>query len=217
MKSPQLSKISELKVGNETFVGDDVADGFFTNINALKTMKPETKNCKECETIKFDYDLIKQISQAGQQIPPISLVKAEKLLHALKPNVCDHFNISALHFIHGGPLAMQHFQFLINSAINNLETTTCEEVNVAHASVLHKGHSKDKSLATSYRTISSCPFLSKAMDYYIREISIPEWTAAQAETQFLGPDKSHELGALLLTETINNSISVTNQPVYGCS
>ena len=84
MKSPQLSKISELKVGNETFVGDDVADGLFTNINALKTMKPETKNCKECETIKFDYDLIKQISQAGQQIPDLEIVVDPGILQVTK-------------------------------------------------------------------------------------------------------------------------------------
>ena len=95
-----------------------------------------------------------------------------------------------------------------------METTTCDESNVAHASVLFKGHNKDKTLASSYRTISTCPFLSKALDYYVRELSIPEWTAAKPETQFLGSDMSHELGALLLTETINHSINVSNMPVY---
>ena len=214
LKSSVSGKISELKVGEEIFYNNDVADGFFKNINTLKTMSAETRNCESCETMRFDYNLITEIAKAGQTIPIISLQKAEELLHSLKPHVCDHFNVSALHFIHGGPLAVQHFQFLINSAIENLEATTCDEMNVAHACVLHKGHSKDKNLASSYRTISSCPFVSKALDFYVRELSIPEWNAAQPETQFLGSNKSHELGALLLTETINHSIIDNNKPLY---
>ena len=37
--------------------------------------------------------------------------------------------------------------------------------------------------------------------------------AAQAETQFLGPCMSHELGALLFTETIDHLIKTNDQPV----
>ena len=114
----------------------------------------------------------------------------------------------------GGPLAIQLFQFLINSAIENLEKTSCEEMNNADANVLYKGHQKDKTLATSYRTISNCPFISKAMDFYIRELSISEWSRAQPKTQYLGANKSHELGALLLTETISHSINNLKQPVF---
>ena len=40
------------------------------------------------------------------------------------------------------------------------------------------------------------------------------WAAAQAETQFQGTGSSHELAALLLTETIQHSLYVTKQPVY---
>ena len=214
-KSTSSGKISELKVKNTIFHGEDVADGFYHNIKSLKTLDSETKNCKDCKAFKFDYELIKIISESGEKIPPISLHKAEELLHSLKPHVCDHYNVSALHFINGGPLAVQMFQFLVNSAIENLENTTCEEMNTAHASVLYKGHSKDKTQASSYRTISNCPFLSKAMDFYIRELSITDWSEAQPDTQFLGPNKSHELGALLLTETIHHSIKDLNKPVFG--
>ena len=177
-------------------------------------MNSDTKDCESCVNIKFDYSLIIDLSKAGQKIPSITLVKAEELLHALKPQVCDHFNVSALHFIHGGPLAVQHFQFLVNSAIENIDVTSCEEMNDAHACVLFKGHSKDKTLASSYRTISTCPFISKAVDYYVRELSLPEWNDAQADTQFLGAGMSHELGALLLTETINHSLKTTKLPVF---
>ena len=48
----------------------------------------------------------------------------------------------------------------------------------------------------------------------MRELSLPEWNDAQADTQFLGAGMSHELGALLLTETINHSLKTTKLPVF---
>ena len=129
-------------------------------------MNKETKSCQSCELTRFEHDLIIELSEAGVHIPQISLVKAEELLHSLKPLVCDHFNVSALHYIHGGPVAIKHFQNLVNSAVSNLENTKCAEMNTAHACLLYKGHSKDKSQASI--TISTCPFISKAVVYYIR-------------------------------------------------
>ena len=169
LKSTPSSKISELKVGSETFHDEKVADGFFHNMKNLKTMNNQTKDCSDCRKFHLDYDLIREVSLFGEKIPKISLQKAEEILHSLKPHVCDHFNVTALHFINGGPLAIKHFQLLINSAIDNIETTTCHEVNDAHAIVLFKGHGKDRSVASSYRTISSCPFISKLIDFYVRD------------------------------------------------
>ena len=213
-KSTVSTKISELKVNDKIYTGNNIADGFFDSVNNLKTMNPETKNCSDCESFKFDYKLIREISKAGDKIPPINLLRAESLLHSLKPSVCDHFYISALHYIHAGPSGIRQFQFLVNSAIDNIENTTVEELNNAHACILYKGHLKDKSLAASYRTISTCPFVAKALDYYIRELSHSEWAEAQADTQFLGANMSHELGALLITETISHSLSDLNLPVF---
>ena len=105
-------------------------------------MRSEIKKCSDCEKVRFDYDLIRDISQFGQQIPQVTLQKAEQLLHSLRPQVCDHFNVSALHYINGGPHAIKHFQMLLNSAIKTIETTTCQEMNDAHAVVLYKGPKK---------------------------------------------------------------------------
>ena len=125
-----------------------------------------------------------------------------------------NIGISSLHYINGGPVSIEHFRFILNTSVDNLENTTVEEINNVHACVLYKGHRKDKTFASSYRTISTCPFISKALDLYIREFSIEEWSEAQASTQFLGAGMSHELGALLLTESIQHSIHVNNLPVY---
>ena len=177
-------------------------------------MKTETRDCSDCDRFSLDYDFILEISQLSGCIPRISLQKAEEILHSLKPHVCDHFNVSALHYINGGPLAIQHFQVLINSAIDTIETTTCQEMNDAHAIVLYKGHMKDRSAASSYRSISTCPFLAKCLDFYVRGLSIEDWNDGKPETQFLGSNMSHELGALLLTETINHSLKVSHKPVF---
>ena len=212
-KSSSETKISELKVGDQVFLGEEVADGFFQNMKQLKTINSDIKTCSDCEHFKFDYNLIVELSKAGDPIPLLSLVDTEKLLYSLKPNVCDHYNISSLHYLHAGPAGIRHFQLLINSAIRNIENTTCEEFNTAHAYIHYKGHQKKKDLASSYRTISTCPFLAKAMDYYVRQLSSSDWSEAQAETQYLGANLSHELGALLLTETISHSIS-NDLPVF---
>ena len=214
LKSSASTKISELKVDDKVYTGENIADGFYDSMVTLKTIKPDVKNCTSCEPFLFDYELIRELSKAGDKIPLISPERAESLLHCLKPSVCDHFDISALHYIHAGPHGVKHFQFLLNSAIENIENTTCEEFNTAHACILYKGHLKDKTLAKSYRTISTCPFIAKALDFYIRELSHSDWAAAQADTQFLGANMSHELGALLLTETINHSLNDLNLPVF---
>ena len=164
LKSTASGKIPELKAGDNIYYGENVADGFFQNIKNLKTLNSDTKACESCLNIKFDYSLIIDLCKAGQKIPSITLVKAEELLQALKPQFCDHFNMSALHFIHGSPLAVLHFQFIVNSAIENIDVTSCEEMNDTHACVLFKGHSKDKTLASSYRTISSFSELGSAMN-----------------------------------------------------
>ena len=214
VKSTKTASISELKVGDKVFRGEKVANSFHEHIKDLKMKDDDIKNCPSCESFKFDYKLIREISMHNRNIPKVTLAKAETLLHSLRPHVCDHYNITALHYIHGGPSALLHFQFLLNSAIENIEATSCDEFNIAHACVLYKGHSKDKNLSSSYRTLSSCPFTAKCLDFYVRELSISEWSEAKAETQFLGPGMSHELGALLLSETITHSINSLNAPLF---
>jgi hypothetical protein len=55
--------------------------------------------------------------------------------------------------------------------------------------------------------------VAKALDIYIRDMNIEAWNNDQADTQFQGKGSSHELIALLLTETILHSLYSLNQPV----
>ena len=70
-------------------------------MNQLKSIKPEVENCSSCVPFKLDHQLILEMSKLGQPIPLLTLEQAELLLHSMKPLVCDHFNISALHYING--------------------------------------------------------------------------------------------------------------------
>ena len=86
--------------------------------------------------------------------------------------------------------------------------------NTVSACVLHKGHNKDKESDRSYRTISVCPIVAKALDMYAGSLYSNGWAHVQANTQFQGSDSSHELAALLLSETINISIYQNKQPLF---
>ena len=131
----------------------------------------------------------------------------------IRPSVFDFFSITAAHYLHKGSVTIGHFQFLVNTILNTIELSSVDELNTVHAVILHKGHSKDKNLATSYRTISSCPFISKAIDIYLGELSRDDWSKCQAETQFQGHGMSHELAYLLLTTAIHNSLS-SSKPLF---
>ena len=76
------------------------------------------------------------------------------------------------------------------------------------------GHGKYKTKDNPYRSTSTCPLLSKALDVYIRNLHIEKWKSQQAPTQYQGEGSSHELAALLVTEVIQHSLYKLKQPVY---
>ena len=80
--------------------------------------------------------------------------------------------------------------------------------------VLYKGHGTPHGSDRSYRTISICPLIAKALDIYIGSLYQSGWAAVQEETQFQGQGCSHELAGLLLTESIQRSMYVTKSPVF---
>ena len=87
-------------------------------------------------------------------------------------------------------------------------------VHCIYANILYKGHGKERTLDSSYRTISTCPLVAKALDTYIGELSSSEWEAATAETQFQKPRLSHEHASILLTEVIQNTIFEQKLPLF---
>ena len=209
------AKIKSLKVGSKVYNGNTVPDGFFDSLSSLKS--PDmTKifSSPSYQSAASDYSTIRQICSSGLKIPAISAREATEILYGLKPDVNDLFSITARHYINAGIEGARHFHFLMNQIISDINLFSLPELNSVWAMVLHKGHGKPKDEDRSYRTISTCPLLSKALDKYIGSLYESGWAAVQAETQFQGTGSSHELAALLLTETIQFSIHSAKKPLF---
>lgn len=161
-----------------------------------------------------DYHNILEICKHGATIPTISYSKAFNLLMKMKPDVCDYFGLSPNHYIHAGPVGWTHFHLLLTMLAQNVNDTKISEINTVYACILFKGHGKDKNSDRSYRTISCCPVVAKALDMFIRDLNIKTWNLSQSECQFQGEGSSHELASLLVTECIQHSLHELKQPVF---
>ena len=211
----KAGKIQKLTVGNNTYVGDSVQDGFFHSISKLKSRdEAELNNSEQFQEFSSDYHNILELCKHGKRIPPITESMSFKLLQKMKPNVNDFFGITPNHYNYAGPAGWKHFHFLLSSLLQDVNNTSINEINVVHAIILFKGNSKDKTSDRSYRTISTCPVIAKALDLYIRDLFIDDWNLDKADTQFQGEGSSHELAALLLTEVIVHSLYNIKEPVF---
>ena len=102
----------------------------------------------------------------------------------------------------------------MNKIILNLNTSTARELNTVLALLLYKGHGKSKTSDRSYRTISTCPVLAKALDMYVHDLFVDLWNKTQADTQYLGQGSSHDLASLLVSEAVQHSLFSSKKPVY---
>ena len=214
-KSRSTTKLPFLTVGSEEFVGDRVSDGFFSSISALKTQNISKLESSPHHTdLVEDYQLIMDLCKDGNPLPKISLVESNKILRSMKTRVNDFYGISPLHYLNAGDEGLVHFNFLMNAVIANVSNASIEEMNTAYALLLHKGHGKVKTSDRSYRTISTCPTVSKGLDIYIRDLHKSNWNSVQAAAQYQGDGSSHELAALMVTEVIQHSIQVKKEPIF---
>ena len=173
--------VHKMKVGQKVYEGAEVPDGMFDSLNSLKapsmvdisTLPPYVE---AVETYKH----VIQLAAGGGKIPALSLAAGEKLLRKMRPSVIDFYSITSLHFLNLGHVGTIHFVFLLNSIIDLINSSSMAEMNTIWANILHKGHGKDAEVDRSWRTISCCPFLAKAIDIYFVELNNDSWSASQA-------------------------------------
>ena len=211
MKSVSAKPISFLKVGSDIYHGEDVKKGFFTSISELKT---RTGGESEFSTYTKDYKNILELCKNKNDLPCISLSTSTKILQGMKKSVNDYFSITPAHYLNAGDAGLEHFNHLLNCIIDDINNATVDELNACYALLLHKAHGKSRNLDKAYRTISTCPLLSKALDLYIRQLHEDKWKVCQAETQYQGEGSCHELAALLVTELVQHSIHTLREPAY---
>ena len=130
----------------------------------------------------------------------------------MKASVNDLYSITPTHFINAGTAGLKHFNFLLNCIVQDVNNASIEELNACYALLLFKGHGKLRTDDNSYRTISTCPLLSKALDLYIRDLHVEKWNLQQAPTQYQGEGSCHDLAALLVTEVTQHSIHTLKEP-----
>ena len=213
-KTAFTGQIPYLTVGETNYPSHLVHDGFYDSISRLKTKDQEALEASHSYmSFVEDYQYVLKLCKDKKTIPELSLDDACRILFKMKPHVSDYYSITPLHFINAGVQGLIHFHFLLNHVIRDVNLATVEELNVAYALLLHKGHGKVKTSDSSYRTISTCPFISKALDMYIQELFISKWFLLQAPTQYQGMGSSHELAALLLTEVVQQS-KARNLPLF---
>ena len=150
----------------------------------------------------------------SDDIKPITEAESLQILQAMKANVNDFFSITPNHYLLAGPTGCRHFHLLLSAFLHDVNSTSIEEINATYACILFKGHGKPRTSARSYRTISTCPVVAKGLDLYIRKIHGKSWNIDQAPTQYQGEGSSHELAAILLTESISFSRHTLQQPTY---
>ena len=144
-----------------------ISDGLYDSISHLKTKAHD--NLKLSEGYKNaleEYEMILKLSQTTSKIPRLSLEKAKNILDSIKPEVNDFYSITGNHYRYSGVAGLHHFQALINGIIDDINNASVEELNQFLACILYKSHQKDRTSDRSYRSISTCPYLSKAIDRY---------------------------------------------------
>ena len=209
------SKIESLSVKEKVYHGAAVCDGFYDSMSTIKSCSiDDLKADPRIHEHLSNHEHILKLCQNKRTIPPISMKDSTNLLKRMKKKVGDIFSITALHYLHAGAEGLAHFHFLLNAIISNVNNASLEELNLVLGIILYKGHNKLKTSDRAYRTISTCPFMAKATDLYLRDLFHHHWDSCQADTQYQGQGSNHELAALLVTEVIQHSLNVTKEPVF---
>ena len=204
-----------ITVGEKKFVGNKVVDGLYRSIYELKRIDKQLLGGSPYHaSLLDDYRNIKFLCSNKVALPRVSLSESSSILKRLKAGVNDLYSITPNHFLYAGPAGLVHFNLLLNTYIIDVNSCSMEELNRVYALLLHKGHNKDRTVDTSYRTISTCPLLAKALDMVIRDLSIEYWDNNQAATQYQGTGSSHELASLLITEAVQISKFCNKEPLF---
>ena len=160
-------------VGDKKYEGDRVVDELFESISKLKNLDIKSLAISEHHSsLMEDYYNIRYLCT---NLPAISLERSSEILGKFKPSVTDLYSITPRHFTNAGSAGLVHFNLLLNSL---------DELNSVYTLLLYKGHKKDRTLDTSYHTISTCPLLAKSLDLFIKDLNIEKWNEKQAATQY---------------------------------
>ena len=124
-------QINKLNVGNNTYVGNQVQDGFYESVCSLKTCNPERLHKSQHNQESLDgYRHIIDLSKGGIRLEPITEIGAFNLLQGMKPNVPDYHYVTPNHYNYAGSSGWRFFCLLLNTLISDISNTSISEANM---------------------------------------------------------------------------------------
>ena len=184
-KSAVVPAVHLLQVGKHVYTGDSVPDGFYDALSKLKVPENSPTSSPEFLSVAENYRHIMELAKSGPPLPSLSTQEALALLQRVRPDVLDLFSISARLYLMAGAAGHEHFAAILNLIISNINLSTAAELNSTWSVMLHKGHGKPRSLCRSWRCISTCPLVPKALDLYVSDLHSDNWALGSAPTQFM--------------------------------
>ena len=129
-------------------------------------------NCPYFKEASDIFNHIMNLPKDLPKIPPISMSDGERILRRLKPSVIDYYSITSHHFLHLGQAGLLLFVSLMNLVLRHVRHASVEELNNVFATILFKGGHKEPELDKSWRTISCCSLIAKAISSVAASTSI---------------------------------------------
>ena len=110
---------------------------FRPNCLQVSRKHPQTSDDEQLKKSPYNTDLLEDyrnimdICNNKQEIPRISLEDSTKILLGLKSTVKDFYSITPSHFTNAGIKGFNHFNFLLNAIIQDINNSSIEEMNTA--------------------------------------------------------------------------------------
>ena len=206
------SLISDLKVGNEHFEGDNLMDGWFLHFKNLATPTdcPDF-NEQFYKLCKDDYNFIKQFtSTCERKTVSISLVR-KALKHIHKGKSEDYFGLSVENLCHASDSFIVFLVTIINQIFEHQKIPEMLKTGLLTPIYKNKGDKKD---SKNYRGITVLPILLKVIEYILREDLKEVVLPVQSPLQRGFTENSSPLNAAFLLEEFYRESKDLNKPVY---
>ena len=214
MKQRQKSNslISDLKVGNEQFEGDNLMDGWFLHFKSLAT----PTDCPDFnehfyKLCKDDYNFIKLFTPTCERkTVSVSLVrKALKNIHKGKSE--DYFGLSVENLCHASDSFIEFLVTIINQIFEHQKIHEMLKTGLLTPIYKNKGDKKD---SKNYRGITVLPILLNVIEYILREDLKEVALPVQSPLQRGFTENSSPLNAAFLVEEFYRESKDLNKPVY---
>ena len=206
--------IDELCVGNQSYSGDDIINGWFDHFKELASKK---------DNDKFDLDFLKQAEEevtiiymicldASTEPNPVTDDEMKEAIASLKRGKApDVYGVTAEHIYYGGPAVMNCVQTLINNILFNKEIPSSMKLGILHPIFKNKGNCKE---SQNYRGITITPVLNRLLEAVLKFRIKSVILEKQNPLQRGFTENSSPMNCVLLIEEFYRNNKDLKKPTY---